>query len=131
MDLQLRGKVAIVTGASRGIGRAITELLFEEGMRVAVVARSRDQLMSLAGPKGNACLVHAADLMHPDTPAAVVDATVKLSHEALAGTLFKSGAFDQLLQAGKVSVDGDAESFKTFIGLLDDFDPFFNIIAPV
>src|SRR5262245_66353511 len=76
MDLHLRGKVAIVTGASRGIGRAITELLFEEGMRVAVVARSRDQLMSLAGPKGNACLVHAADLMQPETPAAVVDATI-------------------------------------------------------
>jgi len=77
MELNLRGKVAIVTGASRGIGRAITELLFEEGMRVAVVARSRDQLVSLAGPKGNACLVHAADLMQPETPAAVVDATVK------------------------------------------------------
>ena len=65
-----------MTGASRGIGRAITELLFEEGMRVAVVARSREQLMSLAAPKGNACLVQAADLMLPDVPAAVVDATV-------------------------------------------------------
>jgi NAD(P)-dependent dehydrogenase (short-subunit alcohol dehydrogenase family) len=77
MDLHLRGKVAIVTGASRGIGRAIAEQLFDEGMRVALVARSRDQLMSLAGPRGDACVVQAVDLTLPETPAAVVDATVK------------------------------------------------------
>jgi len=77
MDLHLRGKVAIVTGASRGIGRAIAEQLFDEGMRVALVARSRDQLLSLAGPRGDACVVQAVDLTSPDTPAAVVDATVK------------------------------------------------------
>jgi 3-oxoacyl-[acyl-carrier protein] reductase len=77
MDLHLRGKVAIVTGASRGIGRAIAEQLFDEGMRVALVARSRDQLLSLAGPRGDACVVQAVDLTSPETPAAVVDATVK------------------------------------------------------
>ena len=42
MDLQLKGKKAIVTGASRGIGRSIAELLAEEGCDVAVCARGED-----------------------------------------------------------------------------------------
>jgi len=76
MDLNLRGKVAIVTGASRGIGRAIAQLLFDEGMRVTLAARTRDQLISLAAPMGNACLVQAVDLTSPEAPAGVVDATI-------------------------------------------------------
>ncbi|HLG58801.1 MAG TPA: SDR family oxidoreductase [Vicinamibacterales bacterium] len=77
MDLQLRGKVAIVTGASKGIGRAIAQTLADEGVRLVVVARTRDQLLTLASPMGDACLVQAVDLVHPDTPAAVVEAAVK------------------------------------------------------
>jgi 3-oxoacyl-[acyl-carrier protein] reductase len=44
MDLQLRGKAAIVTGATRGIGRAIAELLAEEGADIAVCARKADEV---------------------------------------------------------------------------------------
>jgi 3-oxoacyl-[acyl-carrier protein] reductase len=77
MDLHLSGKVAIVTGASKGIGRAIAQTLASEGMRVSVVARSRDQLMTLAAPLGAACLVQSVDLTDADTPAAVVAATVQ------------------------------------------------------
>lgn len=44
MDLQLRGKKAIVTGASRGIGRAIADLLAAEGADVAICARGADQV---------------------------------------------------------------------------------------
>jgi 3-oxoacyl-[acyl-carrier protein] reductase len=76
MDLQLANKVAIVTGASKGIGRAIAVTLAQEGMRVVVVARSKAQLDELAAPLGGACLVHAADLTNPDVPAAVVTAAV-------------------------------------------------------
>lgn len=42
-----RGRVAIVTGASRGIGRAITIALAERGVRVVALARSRDELAAV------------------------------------------------------------------------------------
>ena len=40
MDLQLKGKTALVTGASRGIGLAVVEHLVEEGVRVVAAART-------------------------------------------------------------------------------------------
>src|SRR5688572_18254394 len=77
MDLKLAGKVGIVTGASRGIGRAIAQTLSEEGMRLAIVARSRDQLEDLSASLASESLVQAADLRAPETPAAVVAATLE------------------------------------------------------
>lgn len=48
MDLQLRGKRALVTGASQGIGRAIALGLAREGVKVAIVARRKNLLEALA-----------------------------------------------------------------------------------
>jgi NAD(P)-dependent dehydrogenase (short-subunit alcohol dehydrogenase family) len=77
MDLELTDKVALVTGASRGIGRAIALTLLAEGMRVAVVARSGELLESLAGPHGDRCLPLAADLRTPATPPAIIEAVTR------------------------------------------------------
>ena len=69
MNLELTDRVAVVTGASKGIGLAVTEALLREGARVVGASRSRsEELDALDGD-----FVHAAvDLMDPDAPAAVI-----------------------------------------------------------
>ncbi|MFZ3249462.1 MAG: SDR family NAD(P)-dependent oxidoreductase, partial [Pseudolabrys sp.] len=44
MQLGLRGKVAVITGASRGIGKAVAQALVEEGCAVAICSRNPAQL---------------------------------------------------------------------------------------
>jgi NAD(P)-dependent dehydrogenase (short-subunit alcohol dehydrogenase family) len=69
MDLRLSGKTAIVTGASRGIGLAITRGLIGEGVRVVAAARDgADEMRELGA------VPVIADLTSPDGPATVVDA---------------------------------------------------------
>jgi 3-oxoacyl-[acyl-carrier protein] reductase len=76
MNLQLTDKVAIVTGASRGIGQAIAQTLAAEGMRLTLVARSQAALEELAVSLPRPSLIQTADLRQPDAPAKVVAATV-------------------------------------------------------
>src|SRR5262245_7292240 len=76
MDLQLADKVGIVTGASRGIGRAIAEVLAAEGMLLALVARSAESLNELARSLPTPALVHAVDLRNPAAAGEVVAATL-------------------------------------------------------
>ncbi|MGH2922894.1 MAG: SDR family oxidoreductase [Solirubrobacterales bacterium] len=54
MELRIDGRVALVMGASRGIGRGIATALAREGARVAVSARSAGELEELAGEIGGA-----------------------------------------------------------------------------
>jgi len=81
MDLQLAGKVAIVTGSSRGLGLASAAALAAEGARVMLCARTAAPLdeaaRRIAAQCGDAERVHAiaADVSTADGVAAVVSAT--------------------------------------------------------
>ena len=76
MELDLKGKVAIVTGASQGIGRAIAETLASEGMRLVLVARRQEELNQVAAGLATECLVHSADLQDAGAASAVLAATI-------------------------------------------------------
>jgi 3-oxoacyl-[acyl-carrier protein] reductase len=58
VDLGLQGRVALVTGASRGIGRGIAAELAVEGARVAIASRSRERIEATAAEIGATGFVH-------------------------------------------------------------------------
>jgi 3-oxoacyl-[acyl-carrier protein] reductase len=80
MDLELTDKVAVVGGASKGLGRACAEVLAQEGVQVAVCSRSRDDLERAAkeirGATGREVLVFAGDLDRAETIRDLIAATV-------------------------------------------------------
>src|SRR6185503_18916628 len=76
----LKGKTAIVTGSSRGIGRAIALRLARDGARVVVCARTADALNEVVQEvvsAGGAAAALAADLREADAGARVVDFALK------------------------------------------------------
>ena len=81
MDLQLKGRTALVTGASMGIGRAIAAGLAAEGARLAIVARRKDLLEQVAAgiekSGGVRPAVIVADVMQPESPQRICDEAVR------------------------------------------------------
>lgn len=81
MELKLDGKVALVTGANRGIGAAIARELASEGMDLCLVARDSQKLTEVADDLRRATNINvhvvSADLRDPQAPADAVAQTVK------------------------------------------------------
>lgn len=73
-ETRLDSKVAVVTGASEGIGAALTRLLMERGTSLSLVARSEEKMRALAGDRA---LVTAGDLTDEATRRSVVDRTLQ------------------------------------------------------
>src|SRR5262245_22572877 len=74
MNMDLRGGTAIVTGASKGIGRAIAEALAREGMRLVLGARSPGPLQEAARAIGGEVETVAGDIGDEATAARLVEA---------------------------------------------------------
>jgi 3-oxoacyl-[acyl-carrier protein] reductase len=75
MDLGLRDRVCVVTGASQGIGLAISARLAGEGAKVLMVARGEERLQAAAEPLGAEWL--AADVTDPDCTERIVATAVE------------------------------------------------------
>ena len=80
MDLQLSGKVAMVGGASRGLGFAVARALASEGARVSIASRNRDAIDAagerIVAETGAAVIACAADLSSADAIGGWYQATV-------------------------------------------------------
>lgn len=113
MDLGLKGRSALVTGASRGIGAAIATGLAAEGVRVAIVARGEEGVNETAErlrATGAEILPIVADLTEPDAAARVVGQVEQAF-----------GSLDILINnlgGGKPGDDDDAWEFTLDVNLM-------------
>jgi ribitol 2-dehydrogenase len=92
----LAGKVAIVTGASSGIGRAVAYELAASRVNLVLTARRADRLESLAADLESDCLIIKADMTSP-----------KDIHEIVAQTLERFNRIDILLVNAGIYIAGD------------------------
>jgi NAD(P)-dependent dehydrogenase (short-subunit alcohol dehydrogenase family) len=114
MDLNLAGKVAVVTGASKGIGLAVTRALADEGARVIAGARSTEALEGLEGVSSV-----ALDLAAPDAPARLIANAIE-DHGRIDVLVNNVGAIRLRLDGFLAITDEDFEwamQMNFFIGL--------------
>jgi NADP-dependent 3-hydroxy acid dehydrogenase YdfG len=81
-DASLRGRVAVITGASSGIGEAIARELSAAGMHLVVTARRAQRLESLRDSLPVPCATLAADIGDPATPQALLALALQIHGRA-------------------------------------------------
>jgi NAD(P)-dependent dehydrogenase (short-subunit alcohol dehydrogenase family) len=114
---RLDGQIALVNGASRGIGKAIAVGLAEAGATLALAARSTDALRQTAQQIGGSALVIPTDMRDPDQARLMVSRTVA-----------EFGRIDILVNAAGVALRGPGSSIQA-IEITDIFASNFNGIA--
>lgn len=112
MDSGLQDRVALVTGASRGIGFAIARALVDEGARVAVAARDGAALADAVERLGGAS--HATGIVADLTDRASVDAAVEAAHRWGGGLHVLVNNAGPPMQSGTVADLDDGPWANTF-----------------
>ncbi len=74
--MELQNKVAVITGASSGIGEAVAKNLDAAGMKLVLTARSQDKLKNLASQLKNACVV-PGEITDPALPQKLLDTALQ------------------------------------------------------
>jgi ribitol 2-dehydrogenase len=96
MNQSLDGKIAIVTGASSGIGRAVAYELAKHGVKQVLTARSKDRLVALADDLDTEAIIVAADMTSPKDIRSIVEQTIA-----------EFGRIDILLANAGIYISGD------------------------
>jgi ribitol 2-dehydrogenase len=96
MKQSLNGKIAIVTGASSGIGRAVAYELAKQGVKLVLTARSKDRLVALADDLDSEAVIVAADMTSPKDIRSIVEHAIA-----------EFGRIDILLANAGIYISGD------------------------